>query len=84
MTEDDRERCQERDARKRHRGVPPDVVSGEVHRVRDGIHLLGDSPELEEAAELAIEHNLSNVEEALDAGATTADESNDAETKPAE
>lgn len=56
-------------ARERHQDLPEDLVAAQVAKVEDAVHLLGDDPELGEAADAAIESNLERVKNALDSGA---------------
>lgn len=56
-------------AKERHHDVPEDLVEVQVAKVEDAVHLLGDDPELDAVAEVAIESNLQRVEHALRSGA---------------
>jgi hypothetical protein len=56
-------------AKERHQDLPEDLVAAQVAKVEDAVHLLGDDPELAEAADAAIESNLERVKDALESGA---------------
>ena len=65
--DDGRERLER--AKERHHDVPEDLVEVQVAKVEDAVHLLGDDPELDDVADVAIESNLDRVENALRSGA---------------
>lgn len=53
----------------RYRGLPAEVITHQVGEVRAALRWLGDDPEMKDALIKAVEHNLSQVENALANGA---------------
>jgi len=56
-------------ATENHPDLPEDVIATQIAKIDAGVHLLGEDTELDEVAELAIDHNLTAVEHAMNNGA---------------
>lgn len=57
----------------RHPDVPDDIAENQINKVDEGVELLGGTPELEDAAEDALEKTLETVEDAQTSGAQLAE-----------
>lgn len=58
--------------RRRYPEIPQETIAYQIRRVEHGVALLGDTPTLREAAELAVAHNLNEIDGAMDDGARRA------------
>ena len=56
-------------AAERHRDLPDDMIRLQIAKVDEAVELLGGDPELNEAAELAVDRNLQTVRTAIEEGA---------------
>ncbi|MQA85792.1 MAG: hypothetical protein GEV03_14525 [Streptosporangiales bacterium] len=52
-----------------HGDLPEEVITHQVREVRTAMRWLGDDPEVNESLEKAVDHNLAQVETALESGA---------------
>jgi len=55
-----------------HEDLPDDLVEAQIAKVDEAVDLLGGDPELNEAAEAAVEKNLESLRDALNGGAEPA------------
>ena len=59
-------------AARQHQDLPDELVEAQIAKVDEAVDLLGGDPELNDAAEAAVEKNLESLRDALDGGAEAA------------
>lgn len=74
MDDDVRRKRRERleHAAEQHRDLPDELVEAQISKVDEAVDLMGGDPELDEAAEAAVEKNLECLRNALEGGAEIA------------